>query len=108
MTRHGVALAIFILLTIFCYAERPSLPSGFQSKTIHSSEGADIYVRWYWSFRHRSQRYYHFGRYRHHSQRNADQQQDFPGNAADQELHSAQRSGRNGCNDIGREPHAGI
>jgi hypothetical protein len=46
MTRHGVALAIFILLTIFCYAERPSLPSSFQAKAIHSPEGADIYVRW--------------------------------------------------------------
>jgi pimeloyl-ACP methyl ester carboxylesterase len=25
---------------------RPSLPSGFQAKTIHSPEGADIFVRW--------------------------------------------------------------
>ena len=46
MIRGGVALAIVIVLTTFCYAEHPSLPSSFQSKTIHSPEGADIYVRW--------------------------------------------------------------
>src|SRR5215472_4895489 len=46
MIRHGVALAIAILLTTFCYAEHPSLPSSFQSKTIHSPAGADIFVRW--------------------------------------------------------------
>lgn len=47
MIRHGVSLlAIFIMLTTFCYAERPSLPSSFQAKTVHSPEGADIYVRW--------------------------------------------------------------
>ena len=46
MTRFAVALAILTLLTTFCYAERPSLPSSFQSKTVHSPEGADIYVRW--------------------------------------------------------------
>ena len=40
------AVVFFILLATLCYAERPSLPSSFQSKTIHSSEGADIYVRW--------------------------------------------------------------
>ena len=46
MTRFAFALAILTLLTTFCYAERPSLPSSFQSKTVHSPEGADIYVRW--------------------------------------------------------------
>jgi hypothetical protein len=46
MIRHGVTLAILTLLTTSCYAEHPSLPSSFQSKTIHSPEGADIYVRW--------------------------------------------------------------
>lgn len=46
MMRHRLALSILILLTTFCYAEHPSLPSSFQSKTIHSPEGADIYVRW--------------------------------------------------------------
>jgi hypothetical protein len=46
MIRHGVALTIIILLTTFCYAQHPSLPSSFQSKTIHSPEGAGIYVRW--------------------------------------------------------------
>jgi pimeloyl-ACP methyl ester carboxylesterase len=34
MIQHGVAL------------EHPSLPSSFQSKTVHSPEGAEIYVRW--------------------------------------------------------------
>jgi len=46
MIRSGVVLAVVIILAIFFYAERPSLPSSFQSKTIHSPEGADIYVRW--------------------------------------------------------------
>jgi pimeloyl-ACP methyl ester carboxylesterase/uncharacterized RmlC-like cupin family protein len=46
MSRHCLALAILILLATFCYAEHPSLPSSFQSKTVHSPEGADIYVRW--------------------------------------------------------------
>jgi hypothetical protein len=45
MIRHCVAIAI-AFLTTFSYAERPSLPSSFQAKTIHSPEGADIYVRW--------------------------------------------------------------
>ena len=38
-------VAIFALLTAFSYAQHPSLPSSFQPKTIHSPEGADIYVR---------------------------------------------------------------
>jgi pimeloyl-ACP methyl ester carboxylesterase/quercetin dioxygenase-like cupin family protein len=46
MIRHGAAFAILTFLTTLCYAEHPSLPSSFQSKTIHSPEGADIYVRW--------------------------------------------------------------
>src|SRR6266581_5002481 len=46
MSRHCPALAILILLATLCYAEHPSLPSSFQSKTVHSPEGADIYVRW--------------------------------------------------------------
>jgi hypothetical protein len=45
MTRHCIALAVLSLLTIFSYAQ-PSLPSSFQSKTVHSPEGADIFVRW--------------------------------------------------------------
>jgi pimeloyl-ACP methyl ester carboxylesterase/uncharacterized RmlC-like cupin family protein len=44
--RHCVVLGMLIFLTTFCYAEHPSLPSSFQSKTVHSPEGADIYVRW--------------------------------------------------------------
>jgi pimeloyl-ACP methyl ester carboxylesterase len=45
MSRHCFALAILALVTILGYAQ-PSLPSSFQAKTIHSPEGADIYVRW--------------------------------------------------------------
>lgn len=46
MIRHGVTLAILIVLTTLCYAEHPALPFSFQSKTIHSPAAADIYVRW--------------------------------------------------------------
>jgi pimeloyl-ACP methyl ester carboxylesterase len=46
MIRHRIALAILVLLATSCYAAHPSLPSSFQSKTVHSPEGADIYVRW--------------------------------------------------------------
>jgi pimeloyl-ACP methyl ester carboxylesterase len=46
MIRHGIALAIVVVLTSFSHAQQPSLPSSFQAKTIHSPEGADIYVRW--------------------------------------------------------------
>ena len=46
MIRHGVVLAILALLTTFSYAQQPSLPSSFHAKTVHSPEGADIYVRW--------------------------------------------------------------
>ena len=45
MTRHCIALGVLFLLTIFTYAQ-PSLPSSFQAKTVHSPEGADIFVRW--------------------------------------------------------------
>ncbi len=45
MIRYCVALAIFVFLTPSSFAQ-PSLPSGFQAKTIHSPEGADIFVRW--------------------------------------------------------------
>ena len=46
MTRHCVVLAVLLLSTILSHAQEPSLPSSFQAKTIHSPEGADIYVRW--------------------------------------------------------------
>ena len=46
MTRHCVVLAVLVLSTILGRAQQPSLPSSFQAKTIHSPEGADIYVRW--------------------------------------------------------------
>jgi pimeloyl-ACP methyl ester carboxylesterase/uncharacterized RmlC-like cupin family protein len=46
MTRHFVSLTILAILTTFTYAQRPSLPSSFHAKIIHSPEGADIYARW--------------------------------------------------------------
>lgn len=46
MIRRFVALAILALLTTFSYAQQPYLPSSFHANTIHSPEGADIYVRW--------------------------------------------------------------
>src|SRR5712692_8991631 len=45
MIRHCVTLALLAFLTTCSYAQ-PSLPSSFQAKTIHTPEGADIYVRW--------------------------------------------------------------
>src|SRR6202045_2879587 len=46
MIRHCVALAILVALATISYAQHPSLPSSFQAKTVHSPEGADIFVRW--------------------------------------------------------------
>src|SRR5438270_12321792 len=40
-----LALAIFAIAASFSHAQ-PSLPSSFQAKTVHSPEGADIFVRW--------------------------------------------------------------
>jgi pimeloyl-ACP methyl ester carboxylesterase/uncharacterized RmlC-like cupin family protein len=45
MIRRFLALALFILAAVLTHAQ-PSLPSSFQAKTIHSPEGADIFVRW--------------------------------------------------------------
>src|SRR6202161_2124791 len=45
MTRRILAAALFVAGTI-SYAQHPSLPSSFQAKTVHSPEGADIFVRW--------------------------------------------------------------
>lgn len=45
MIRHCVALAVLAFLATSTYAQ-PSLPSSFQAKTVHSPEGADIFVRW--------------------------------------------------------------
>src|SRR5437763_10718056 len=45
MRRYCLALGILVLVTTLSYAQ-PSLPSSFQAKTIHSREGAGIYVRW--------------------------------------------------------------
>src|SRR5438552_8103636 len=45
MIRHSLALVILAFATTFSHAQ-PSLPSSFQAKTVHSPEGADIFVRW--------------------------------------------------------------
>jgi hypothetical protein len=45
MIRHFLAIAVLALGATFSAAQ-PSLPSSFQAKTIHSPEGADIFVRW--------------------------------------------------------------
>ena len=45
MSRRSLALAILAFATTFSHAQ-PSLPSNFQAKTVHSPEGADIFVRW--------------------------------------------------------------
>jgi len=44
MSRLCFALGILTLVTTLSFAQ-PSLPSSFQAKTIHSPEGADIFVR---------------------------------------------------------------
>jgi pimeloyl-ACP methyl ester carboxylesterase/uncharacterized RmlC-like cupin family protein len=46
MIRYGISLVVLSLWITCCFAQHPSLPSSFQSKAIHSPEGADIYVRW--------------------------------------------------------------
>jgi len=45
MSRRSLALAILAFATTLSQAQ-PSLPSSFQSRTIHSPAGADIFVRW--------------------------------------------------------------
>src|SRR6202521_2755940 len=45
MIRHFFAIALFAIGATFSHAQ-PSLPSSFQARTIHSPEGADIFVRW--------------------------------------------------------------
>ncbi len=44
MIRRFLAIALFAIGTTSSRAQ-PSLPSSFQAKTIHSPEGADIFVR---------------------------------------------------------------
>jgi pimeloyl-ACP methyl ester carboxylesterase/uncharacterized RmlC-like cupin family protein len=39
-------LAVLVLLTASFVHAQPSLPSSFHSKTVHSPEGANIFVRW--------------------------------------------------------------
>jgi len=46
MSRRILALALFCLVAALECHTQPSLPSTFQSRTIHSPEGADIFVRW--------------------------------------------------------------
>ena len=45
MIRRVFLVAILVIGATFSHAH-PSLPSSFQAKTIHSPEGADIFVRW--------------------------------------------------------------
>src|SRR3954449_5447100 len=45
MIRSFLAIAALALASSFSFAQ-PSLPSTFQSKTVHSPEAADIFVRW--------------------------------------------------------------
>src|SRR5713226_9125012 len=45
MILRFLVMALFALATVSSQAQ-PSLPSTFQAKTIHSPEGADIFVRW--------------------------------------------------------------
>ena len=45
MIRYFLSLMLFTVGAVSTQAQ-PSLPSSFQAKTIHSPEGADIFVRW--------------------------------------------------------------
>jgi pimeloyl-ACP methyl ester carboxylesterase/uncharacterized RmlC-like cupin family protein len=45
MIRHLLAISLFAIAAT-CSQAQPSLPSSFQGKTVHSPEGADIFVRW--------------------------------------------------------------
>ena len=45
MIRRFLAVALVTMAAVLSQAQ-PSLPSSFQAKTIHSPEGADIFVRW--------------------------------------------------------------
>jgi pimeloyl-ACP methyl ester carboxylesterase/uncharacterized RmlC-like cupin family protein len=46
MLRRFLAVALLAIVATVSHAAQPSLPSSFQAKTIHSPEGADIFVRW--------------------------------------------------------------
>jgi len=46
MQRRFLAFALLATVVTISHAAQPSLPSSFQAKTIHSPEGADIFVRW--------------------------------------------------------------
>jgi hypothetical protein len=45
MVRRFLAIALLGIGATFTHAQ-PSVPSSFQSKTIHSPEAADMFVRW--------------------------------------------------------------
>src|SRR5207249_9299873 len=45
MIRRFLAVCLFAVGTVSSQTP-PSLPSSFHAKTIHSPEGADIFVRW--------------------------------------------------------------
>jgi pimeloyl-ACP methyl ester carboxylesterase/uncharacterized RmlC-like cupin family protein len=46
MLRRFLAAVLLATVVTVSHAAQPSLPSSFQAKTIHSPEGADIFVRW--------------------------------------------------------------
>ncbi len=45
MIRRFLPLTLFTLAAVLSKAQ-PTLPSSFHAKTIHSPEGAEIFVRW--------------------------------------------------------------
>jgi pimeloyl-ACP methyl ester carboxylesterase len=45
MIRHCFAVAVVAACATLSFAH-PSLPAGFHARTVHSPEGADIFVRW--------------------------------------------------------------
>src|ERR1700756_1985994 len=45
MPRRSLTILLLVMAAAYSYAQ-PSLPASFQAKTIHSPEGADIFVRW--------------------------------------------------------------
>jgi hypothetical protein len=42
---RGILVAALLVAAAICSFAQPSLPSSFQSKTIHVSEGVDVFVR---------------------------------------------------------------
>lgn len=46
ITRTLITTALAYLLSAVVALAQPSLPSGFKARTVHTPEGADIFVRW--------------------------------------------------------------